>query len=196
MSEYPRAANGWPERLRAEPVPLPELPDHPTPAELARAYGTVVVLWSRHWPMLVEAFQWLYGVFIGRAAAIDTIDERLARIELQLVVSKLPPMRGEMASSHAVAHEVARDVAQRFDQETKNPSTPPPDANAVERMVAERVANELLRIKADELEKREAQRELSAKLAADKKKALRRLYVSLGVTAISVAGAILEHFLR
>ncbi len=57
-------ANGFP-HLERDPAPIPELPDHPTPLELARAYGSVTLAWYRQWPRIVDALQFLYGAVMG-----------------------------------------------------------------------------------------------------------------------------------
>lgn len=202
MSASQPTANGFEvEDIRTEPVPLPELPDHPTPGDLARAYGSVVIVWSRYWPKLAEGFHWLYGVVMGTRGIAERIDSRLSRIEERLNVgSLLPPMRPELSSTHDMARAVGHDVAARYEAEARNPSTPPPTGTTVAEMVADRVQVELLKIKAAELEKREVERReseaLANRLKDDKAKAMRKLWISVGTTGLAIVVAIVDHFLR
>jgi hypothetical protein len=190
----------WPERLRAEPIQLPELSEHPTERELARAYGSVVVAWAHQWPIVVEALQWLYGAAMGARGMSEETLRRLDRIERHIGQplppmrdGGVPPMREEATSSHDLAKAVGRDVAQRYEAERVNPSTPPPSATTVAAMVEERVQIELLRIRAANLEKARA---ASDKLVEERRKDRRKILIAVIVSALSIAAAVVDHILR
>jgi hypothetical protein len=67
VSEHPRE-NGWPE-LPAIPPPLPDLPEHPTSVDLARAYATTLLVFAQLWPRTVQALEYL-------KRAVEEIEDR------------------------------------------------------------------------------------------------------------------------
>jgi hypothetical protein len=77
--------NGWPD-LPRDGVELPELPPRPTPTDHARAYGTTVVLWSRLWPRVVDALEWLRGVWLGARGEVAALRDEIGALRDELRV--------------------------------------------------------------------------------------------------------------
>lgn len=67
----------WHERLRDEPAPTPDLPDQPTPLELARAYAALALAYRSQWPLVVEGLQYLHGALLGTKGTVERIERRM-----------------------------------------------------------------------------------------------------------------------
>lgn len=109
----------WPERLRAEPAPLPELPDHPTPLELARAYVALAIAHQGQWPVVVEALHELHGGHLGLRATTEALQRfgEALRLSVDALHQQLAPggplerkvaQRAKLASTSALAEMQAK----------------------------------------------------------------------------------------
>lgn len=160
---------GWPE-LPKEPPTLEELPDDATPIELARAYAQGFVAFAPLWRKSVHALEFLFGLGMGTKAALERLEDTVASLAIPL-----PTMRPQLGSSHDLAKAVGSEVAERFEREARNPSTPAPDAKKLAELAEEPVAIAIAKIKAEwwdrlEAERKAAETERLATLAAEQKK--------------------------
>lgn len=163
---------GWPE-LPPVPPPIDDLPPNPSTQQVMRALGSTLLMFGQLWPRVVQALEYLR-----------------ARVDRP---QTLPPMRERLASSADLAKAVGLDVAQAFEREQRNPSTPPPNGTTVAAMVQEQVQVALIRIKADTLQK-----EKDARDELDQEKRRGRVKVAFAaiVGTIAVIVALVEHFAR
>lgn len=193
MSAY--ANGGWPE-LPPVPPPIEDLPPNATPPQIMRALGSTLLMFAQLWPRVVQALEYL------RRGQV-TLQEGQKRLEDAQRVSP-PPMREQLASSADLAKAVGHDVAQAYEREQRNPSTPPPTGTTVAQMVEERVQVELIKIKAAALQKAEDQRqadeqEKKALAALNAKSRSRAFWTAIGAlitTGSAIAYAVIDHFSR
>lgn len=178
MSMPPYVNGGWPE-LPPVPPPIEDLPPNATPLQVMRALGSTLLMFGQLWPRTVQALEYL------RAG--------LMRVESAQKHPELPPMRAQLASTNDLAKAVGLDVAQAFERDQRNPSTPPPTGTTVASMVEERVQIELLRIKASNLQKEKDDREA---LEREKRASRRKIGVAAIVSGLAIIAALVEHFAR
>lgn len=192
----------WTERLRAEPSPLPELPDHPMPLELARAYVALALAYRADHPVLVEAVHELHGGVMAAKAGVERLEQRLvdAGLLLPLRAPPLPPMRARLESTRAIARAIGEGVAERFEAEQKNPSTPPPGADFVKHAAEQLAAIEVLKIRNEALQReaddRAALDAQARTLDAERRSATIKVVVAFILTSLAIIGALAEHFAR
>jgi hypothetical protein len=97
MATSKEEMNGFP-NLEREPITLDDLPDRPSPIELARAYATIVIAWFGQWPKVVDALHWLYGRCMGIELSIDKAHKEVMselkdiRVQLGIHREKLPSL--------------------------------------------------------------------------------------------------------
>lgn len=182
----PHMNGGWPELPAVQPE-IEELSENPTPSQILKALGSTLLMFGQLWPRTVQALNWLKG-------SVERIEQRLD------AAPALPPMRAQLASSTDLAKAVGHDVAQAFEREQRNPSTPPPNGSTVAAMVEERVAHELLKIKAATLQREKDDRIAfegeQQRMANETRRAKRRVLVAAITTGLVILGALVEHFAR
>jgi hypothetical protein len=130
------------------------------------------------------------------AQRLDEHSRRLHVVELQ----GLPPMRPESKSSNDLARHLGRDVAEMFEAEQRNATTPPPGSGVVEAMVEARAKVLITKLRADEAEAKIRARDEADKreaTAKDRERDARlKLVLAAGLAFISSAAFALEHFSR
>lgn len=187
MSLPPHMNGGWPE-LPPIPPPIEDLPEHPTTSQVLRALGSTLLMFGQLWPRTVQALEWLRDWTLHH----DTLHA-------------LPPMRAPLESTHEVVESVAGDVARAYEADVKSDSTPPtPSPKFVEKLVADRLAVEVLRMKAEKWDAVEAERKaaeaervaLAAQNARGKVRAKWALVLMGITTAGTIIAALVEHFSR
>ena len=130
---------------------------------------------------------------------VARMDERVAVIERQFVepesmkrakdLASIPPMRPEADSSHDLVKALGKAVADKFEEEVRNPGTPTtPSSEMVAKIAEETVQQIITRV-------RTAGRR---SVEAEKLSARRRITTVIVVTSITTLGAIVtalaEHF--
>ncbi len=93
--------DGWP-FLEREPLELPTLPPRPTPQDHSRAYGTTLVLWSRLWPRVVDALEWLRGAVMATRGDLEKMNRELLE---EIRKARTPSVRPKLPSMSAFAPE-------------------------------------------------------------------------------------------
>lgn len=88
--------------LEREPLELPTLPPRPTPQDHARAYGTTLVLWSRLWPRIVDALEWLRGAVMATRSDAERMHRELLE---EIRKARTPSMRPKLPSMSAFGPE-------------------------------------------------------------------------------------------
>ena len=187
MSGIPHMNGGWPD-LPPVPPPIEELPPNPTASQVLRVLGSTLLMFGQLWPRTVQALEYL----------------RSGLMRVEAAQQSMPPMREPLASSNDLAKAIGHDVAQEFEREQRNPSTPPPNGATVAEIVRERVQHELLKVKADALQKAEEQRQADEQekraLAAINAKARTKAFWTAVTAAITTVAAVIyalaEHFSR
>jgi len=124
--------------------------------EMASAYATIAAAYSSQLPEILEdmaemrVIQEAHGVRIGRL--------EIWHAEQVQDDQELPPMRQRLSSTSDVAlvKDASQEIGQRVVAELKNTSTPPPDVNKVADISEDIFQRAIDRVKALELDKREA----------------------------------------
>lgn len=153
--------------------------------------------------VLALAFSRIAGDHHETAVNVDIMRHELQRIgtwvaSLPQGIPSLPPMREEAASSLELAEHVGRRVAEAVEAETKNPSTPPPDAAKVASISKDVIAAAIMQLKAEQWDKLEQERkaaEVDRLASAGEKRRMRRQTIASGILAlIGVLAFLIEHF--
>lgn len=102
-------------------------------------------------------------------------------------------LQADRDSSMDLAEYVGREVSQRVEAETKNPSTPPPDAAQIASISKDVMAAALVTLKAEQWDKLEAERK-----AAEKARTRAKWSAITGAvtTALAFTLYLVEHFTR
>lgn len=118
MPEVRTDEAGWP-ALHVDDKPIVvDMPDNPTPTELARVLGRVVSdhnqMAHRQWSAVVAALHWLHGAVMSSKASLDGL--QLAHQRAYGKPPSVPPMRAEMGSVNEIIVEGKRDVDRELRQ--------------------------------------------------------------------------------
>jgi hypothetical protein len=170
--------------------------------EMASAYATIASGYTFHLPLLATEVDEIRAEVLVLGSDLRRLTSRFDKFAPP--ASSLPPMRPPTESTHDLAKMLGHEVAQRIDAEARDPTTPPPSAETIEGIVSERVAIELIRIKASNWERIEKERndaELDrvelAKLNARERLRVRWAAIAGATTTVlALAAWIVEHFLR
>jgi pimeloyl-ACP methyl ester carboxylesterase len=189
----------WTERLHAEPAPLPELPDHPTPLELARSYGSLAMAYASQHPVVVEALHDVHGVGLGNRAILERIEKTLWN-RAPGIAPPLPPMRDPLDTQSFVVgakSELASAVAQ-LASESPGPLVEAPPERIVSLYEAKLDQWAAKREQAREFQRLRDQEEAAKKkreLDASDRRAILRTVVGgiLLAVALSVGGYLFGH---
>jgi hypothetical protein len=127
-----------------------------TVREALEGYGTVAANYNDFVQNRLPSLE--RDVDEGKAAAMaacgmakearDEVRALRSALALGPHIPPLPAMRPQLGSTHDVAKAVGGDIAQAYEADLKNPSTPPvPSPQTLGQMVEQRVAVELARVK-------------------------------------------------
>ena len=123
---------------------------------------------------------------LGRVnQSVRHLEQLLAGQVVEQVLSALPPMRAESPSSHELTRHVSREIAEQFEAESRNTTTPPPDAAKVEAISESVVQVAITRLKSEQWDKLQAERDA---VAREQRAAARELTKRKWATAAGIAG--------
>ena len=127
--------------------------------------------------IILRSYDAVLHLKAGIRLELTLLDQRIGALERHVFLTHpetipLPPMRPKLDSSlDARVDAVSSNIAEKYDKDLKDQSTPPPDKARMQAMVAEGVRIEMMRIKAENWERIETERKAAEteRLAVEKK---------------------------
>jgi hypothetical protein len=173
--------------------------------EMAKAYASLAAKCTHEMTVTAATMEEFRAELVVLGSRVGRIEEYMGGGHRP---PRLPPMRAEMQSSHAIAERVGRGVAEKYEEQVNNPSTPPPGPHDIRKLVEDGVQIEMVRLNAARLQKAEDERQAQKARAEEdarlldleRQRAKRKLVVvmlsAILTTTAAVVVALVEHFAK
>jgi hypothetical protein len=124
--------------------------------EMASAYATIAAAYTSQLPLILEDLQELQVIQVAHGVRLDRLE--IWQADQLQGEQALPPMRPRLSSTsdQAITKNASHEIGERVVAELKNTSTPPPDVAKVAEISADIMQIAIDRVKAQELDKRDA----------------------------------------
>lgn len=127
--------------------------------------------------IILRSYDAVLHLKAGIRLELTILDQRISALEKRVFLDQvdsipLPPMRPKFDSSlDARVNAVSSNIAEQYEKDLNNPSTPPPDKAKIKSLVDEGVRIEMMRINAEKWERIEVERKNAEteRLAVEKK---------------------------